>query len=223
MSPPIFALVGRPGSGKTTLLEKLIPELNRRGFKIGTIKHHVHDFEMDRQGKDTWRHKKSGARTVALSSPGGLGIISDVEHDHAPRELLSRYFYGVDLVIAEGYKRSNLPKIEVFRKDISETPLDGRNTSWRAMVSNDDTGKDLPRFSLDDISPLADFVIENFMAEKDPPRATLFADGKPIVLNNFLEKFLRQAVTGMITSLKGCGEAEEITLTIGRKGEHERK
>ena len=67
--PPVVSFVGKPDSGKTTLLEKLIPELNRRGYRVGTIKHHVHQFEMDKPGKDTFRHKQAGARVVALSSP----------------------------------------------------------------------------------------------------------------------------------------------------------
>ena len=101
MTAKIIALVGKPDSGKTTLLEKLLPELNRRGYRIGTVKHHVHKFEMDKEGKDTWRHKQAGASTVALSSPTGLGIIRDVDHDQAIEELLDRYYYDVDLVIAE--------------------------------------------------------------------------------------------------------------------------
>lgn len=221
MTPSIFALVGKPGSGKTTLLEKLIPELNRRNLKVGTIKHHVHEFEMDREGKDTWRHKNCGAHTVALSSPTGLGVISSVEHDHIAEELLDRYFHEVDLVIAEGYKKSLLPKIEVFRKEISPSPLDKRDDTWIAIISNDSFETDLPRFTFEDVSGLADFIIENLIKKKHVPCATLIADGKPIALNNFLEKFIRQAVTGMVTSLKGCSDAKEITLTIKRKSTHE--
>jgi len=222
MTPAILAFVGKPGSGKTTLLEKLIPELNRRDLTIGTIKHHVHQFEMDREGKDTWRHKKCGAHTVILSSTSGLGIISDVNHDHTAEELLDRYFPGIDLVIAEGYKRSSLPKIEIFRKNISSTPLDNRDNTWLAMISDDNLETDLPRFGLDDITALADFIIENLLKKKSPSRVTLIADGITIPLNNFLERFLRQAVTGMITSLKGCSKAKEITLTVNQKKDHER-
>ncbi|MBU0482379.1 MAG: molybdopterin-guanine dinucleotide biosynthesis protein B [Proteobacteria bacterium] len=223
MAPAILALVGKPDCGKTTLLERLIPELNRRGFRIGTIKHHVHAFEMDLEGKDTWRHKRAGARTVALSSPTGLGIISDVDHDQAANELLDRYFPDIDLVIAEGYKKSSLPKIEVFRKEAHATPLENRDNSWLAMVSDDPLHIDLPQFGHNDTRELADFICRKFLADQGHPQASLFADGKPIALNNFLEKFLRQAVTGMITSLKGCSKAEKITLTIHRKNDHERR
>ena len=66
---PIVSIVGKSGSGKTTLLEKVVAELTKRGYNVGTIKHDVHGFEIDYEGKDSWRHKKAGAKTVVLSSP----------------------------------------------------------------------------------------------------------------------------------------------------------
>ena len=214
MAPPVIALIGKPDSGKTTLLEKLIPELNRRGYRIGTVKHHVHEFEMDREGKDTFRHKKAGANTVALSSPTGLGVICDVEHDHAVEELLDRYYYDVDLVIAEGYKATSLPKIELFRKSAHETPLKNRDKTWVAMISDSDPDPDLPHLKLKDIPAIADFIVERFISGPTKRVATLLADGKPIRLNSFVESFLRKAVLGMTNSLKGCDKAREISITV---------
>lgn len=214
MPPQIIALVGKPDSGKTTLLEKLIPELNRRGYRIGTVKHHVHQFEMDKKGKDTWRHKQAGASTVALSSPTGLGIIRDVDHDHAIEELLDRYYYDVDLVIAEGYKSTELPKIELFRSAAHQEPLADRDGTWVAMISDTTVATDLPCLDLGDVTGIADFLVKNFIAEPETTAATLLVDGQPIPLNSFVESFIRQAVQGMTTSLKGCANAKEITITI---------
>lgn len=212
--PPVIAFVGRPDCGKTTLLEKLLPELNRRGLKVGTIKHHVHAFEMDREGKDTWRHKRAGARVVALSSPTGLGVVRDTDHDPAVLELLDRYFYDVDLVLAEGYKHTDLPKIEVFRGSVHAAPLPDRDETWLAMVSDRRPVGDLPWFGLDDIIPLADFLVARLSKPNTPPRATLLVDGKPVALNNFVGQFLARTVTGMTSTLKGCEQAREITITI---------
>lgn len=161
--PPIVAFVGRPDHGKTTLLEKLIPELNQRGYRVGTIKHHVHEFEMDKPGKDTWRHKEAGAAIVALASPTGLGIIRDLDEDPDVRELAAFYFNDVDLVIAEGYKRTDLPKIEIFRQETGDLPLEKRDSSWIAMVTDSGQGGDLPCFAPDDIGAVADFLIENIL------------------------------------------------------------
>ena len=214
MPPQIIALVGKPDSGKTTLLERLIPELNRRGYRIGTVKHHVHQFEMDRKGKDTWRHKQAGARTVALSSPTGLGIIRDVDHDHAIEELLDRYYYDVDLVIAEGYKSTGLPKIELFRSDAHQEPLPNRDETWVAMISDTTPETDLPCLDLADVVGIAEFLIENFITKPEPAATTLLVDGRPIPLNSFVESFIGKAVQGMTTSLKGCANAKEITITV---------
>ena len=212
--PPIVTLVGRPDSGKTTLLEKLIPELSARGYSVGTIKHHVHEFEMDKPGKDTWRHKQAGARTVALSSPTGLGIIRDVDCDSTIEELVGRYYHDVDLVIAEGYKRLTLPKIEVHRQALHSEPLPNRDETWVAMVSDVEINSDLPCFDLNDAVTLADFLIEKFIKPFPKQKTTLLVNNQPIELNSFVESFFRQAVTGMTKSLKGCEQAEEIVITI---------
>ena len=215
--PPVIALVGKPNCGKTTLLEKLIPELNRRGLKIGTIKHHIHDFAMDQEGKDTWRHKRAGAHTVALSSPTGLGVIRDNDHDPAVEELLDRYFYDVDLVLAEGYKHTNLPKIEVYRAALHAAPLTERDQSWLAMVSDVKQDSELPWFGLEAIAELADFLEQRFLANRttnNQLRTNLLVDGQPVPLNRFVEQFLAKAVLGMTSSLKGCEQAQEITITI---------
>jgi len=215
MSPPaIIALVGKQDSGKTTLLEKLIPELTRRGYRIGTVKHHVHEFEMDREGKDTWRHKRAGASTVGLSSPSGLGIISDTDHDHAIEELLDRYYYDVDLVIAEGYKRTNLPKIEIFRSAAHNSPLAGRDQTWKAIISDTPIETVLPCFALEDIAGLADFLVSSFINKSGKTKVTLLADGVPVPLNSFVESFIRKAIQGMTGSLKGCDKARRITIVV---------
>ena len=212
--PPVIAFIGKPDSGKTTLLEKLIPELRGRGYRIGTIKHHVHAFEMDKPGKDTWRHKQAGANTVALSSPTGLGIIRDVAEDLTIEELVGRYYGDIDLVIAEGYKRLGLPKIEVFRSALHDTPLPDRDDTWVAMVSDTAGVKELPCFGLEDAVGLADFLEERFIKPFPRQKTSLLVNGQPVQLNSFVESFLRQAITGMTCSLKGCQDPREIIITI---------
>lgn len=212
--PPVVSFVGKPDSGKTTLLEKLIPELNRRGYRVGTIKHHVHRFEMDKPGKDTFRHKQAGARVVALSSPTGLGVIRDVDGDSDVESLVARYFGDVDLVIAEGYKRLDLPKIEVHRSALHLEPLANRDETWVAMVSDVQAECNLPCFGLDDFEGLATFLIERFIVPAKGGKTSLIVNGVCIPLNSFVEEFLRRAVIGMTSSLKGCDDPKQIVLTI---------
>lgn len=178
---PVISFIARPNHGKTTLLEKLLAELTHRNIKAGVIKHHVHEFEFDKKGKDTWRHKQAGAHTVILSSPAGIGLVRDVASDKDVDELVNLYFSEMDIVLTEGYKWEQYPKIEVFRAARGGTPLDGRNATWAAFVSDADLETDLPRFGLDDISPLADFLLTQFPRT---PGLSLLADGKPVLLSD---------------------------------------
>jgi molybdopterin-guanine dinucleotide biosynthesis protein B len=161
--PPIVSIIGKANSGKTTLLERLIPALMARSVRVGTIKHHVHEFDMDTPGKDTWRHKQAGAKVVALSSPTGLGIVRDTERDIPLSEVVSRYFDDVDLVMTEGYKTGPAPKIEVYRCAAHSQPIANRDETWLAMVSDRPINCcGLPYFALDDTEALADFLISTF-------------------------------------------------------------
>jgi len=158
---PIVSIVGKSNSGKTTLLEKLISELKHRGFRVGTIKHDVHGFEMDRPGKDSWRHKKAGASTTIISSPYQIGMVKDVDHDHTPDELV-QLLADVDIILMEGYKRGNNPKLEVFRSEVHKSPFCKGDPNLLALISNDPIDLGVPKFSPDGIEALADYLIRHF-------------------------------------------------------------
>jgi molybdopterin-guanine dinucleotide biosynthesis protein B len=158
---PIISIVGLSGAGKTTLLEKLIPELKQRGFRVGTVKHHRHRFEMDRPGKDSWRHKQAGASVTIVSSPHQIGVVMDVDHDHHPDELAS-LLRNVDIILTEGYKGSQNPKIEVFRPKAHDVPVCKDDAHLVALVSDVQVDVEVPQFSIDDIEGLANFLINSF-------------------------------------------------------------
>jgi molybdopterin-guanine dinucleotide biosynthesis adapter protein len=159
--PPIVSIVGFSGSGKTTLLEKLIPELAGLGLRIGTIKHHVHGFEMDKPGKDTWRHKRAGAAVTIISSPRQIGMVMDVDHDQHPDEL-TYLLHDVDIVLTEGYKQGDTPKIEIFREGLREHPVCRDDPRLIGLVTDTRVDLGVPRFALDDIKGLAAFLIDRF-------------------------------------------------------------
>ena len=158
---PVVAIVGTSGTGKTTLIEKLIPALKRKGFRVGTIKHDVHGFTIDKPGKDSWRHKEAGASMVVLSSPRQVATVKDVDHDTSLDELES-YFSGVDIILAEGYKRGNRPKLEIFRPEVHEKPVCGNDDNLLAMVTDAPGDFGVPRFLLKDAEDIAAFLISHF-------------------------------------------------------------
>ncbi|GAK49367.1 molybdopterin-guanine dinucleotide biosynthesis protein B [Candidatus Moduliflexus flocculans] len=156
---PIVTIVGKSGSGKTTLIEKLIPEFRRRGYRIGTIKHHLHDFEIDREGKDSWRHAQAGAAAVVVASPYKLAFVEITPQDISLDALRDRLFQQVDLIIAEGYKTGAHPKIEVFRRSVHDEPLfNHQNPDLLATVTDSDIDTGVPTFGLDDVTAIVEFI-----------------------------------------------------------------
>jgi len=159
--PPIICIVGRSQSGKTTLIEKLIPALKRLGYKIGTIKHSHHIFDFDKTGKDSWRHKDAGAETVIIASPGKIAM---VKNDHqGTLDGLQNFFGDLDLVITEGYKKENKPKIEVVRAARHADALLTEDRHLVAVVTDLDLILEVPVFGLEDIDQLADFIEEKYL------------------------------------------------------------
>lgn len=158
---PIISIVGKSGSGKTTFIERLIPELKKRGYKIGTIKHTVNNFEFDKPGKDSWRHKQSGADTVILASNNKFSMVKDTN----PTTLddFKPYFKDMDLVITEGYKTGSKPKIEIIRSGRSTTPLNLKPEERIALVTNTNIEMNVPRFGLEDIAEVADLIERKFL------------------------------------------------------------
>jgi molybdopterin-guanine dinucleotide biosynthesis protein B len=112
MTPPVICIVGKSKREKTQLMEALVKELKSRGLRVGALKHHKHgDFEMDKEGKDTWKYEKAGADTVAISSPVKLAVIKNVKAEMELGEILDRFFADNDIVLADGFALSDKPRI----------------------------------------------------------------------------------------------------------------
>ena len=159
--PAMISIVGRSQSGKTTLIEKLIPELKKRGYKIGTIKHSHHAFDIDKSGKDSSRHKDAGAEAVIVASPGKIAMFKN-EESGSPDSLL-RYFDDIDLVITEGYKKEQKPKIEVVRSARHSGVFCKDDPNLIAVVTDANMPLDVPVFGLESIADLADFIENNYL------------------------------------------------------------
>ncbi len=154
---PIICVVGRSEVGKTTLLEKLIPELKGRGYRVATVKHHAHaGFEIDQPGKDTWRHAQAGSDHVVIAAPDKVASIRRVEREPTLDEIAAT-IEDVDIILTEGYKHTDKPKIEVVRAARGTLPICAPE-ELLAVVSDVAVTFDVPRFDLDDVVGLADLV-----------------------------------------------------------------
>jgi molybdopterin-guanine dinucleotide biosynthesis protein B len=166
MVPPVVSIVSKKKSGKTTLLENLIPVLSKRGYRVGTAKHDTHGFDIDHEGKDTWRHKQSGARTVVISSPWKLSVIKDMDEEASLDHIVETYFADVDLVLTEGYLRAGKPQVEVYRSAAHKSPLHRKeeDNTLIAVMSDVSVELGVPNFDIDDVESLADLIVQRFLS-----------------------------------------------------------
>jgi molybdopterin-guanine dinucleotide biosynthesis adapter protein len=164
MPPSIISIAGKSNAGKTTFVEKLIFELTRRGYRIGSVKHTHDGFELDNKGKDSWRHKNAGAAATLVVTDQRIAMVRD---DLRPDiEKMRSYLSDMDLILAEGFKRQPLPKIEVFRADgPHETPLCLDSPDLIAFVTDAAVCTAVPVFGLDDAGPVASFIEERYLTQ----------------------------------------------------------
>lgn len=162
MKTPIVCVVGRSKSGKTTLLEKIITELKARDYRVATIKHHGHPgFDIDVPGKDTWRHAQAGSDHVIISAPDKVAAIRRVLQEPTLDELAAT-ITDVDIILTEGYKRSDKPKIEVLRAKRATTPI-CTDDELVALATDTAVTTTAPTFALDDASGLVDLLEEMYL------------------------------------------------------------
>ena len=158
----IFGLAGWSGSGKTTLLAAIIPELAVRGLSVSTIKHAHHDFDIDRPGKDSWRHRQAGASEVMVASARRWALMHELRGAAEPSldELVAR-LSPVDVVIVEGYKRHPHPKLEVHRPSLGKPLLYPDDPHIVAIASDEPFAAPLPLLSLADPAAVAGFMLDH--------------------------------------------------------------
>ena len=160
----VFGLAGWSGSGKTTLVTRLLPALRHHGLSVSTIKHAHHDFDVDQPGKDSYRHREAGATEVLVASDRRWALMHELRGEAEPSlDSLLQHLSPVDLVIAEGFKRAAIPKLEIHRADLGKPLLAPDDANIVAIASDlPITGIGaLPRFALDDVGTIAAFIIRH--------------------------------------------------------------
>lgn len=165
LHPPAVSFVAKSGTGKTTLLEKVIIILKEKGWKVGVIKHDAHHFDIDHPGKDSHRLTAAGTDTMLISSPEKLVLVK--QHPASPpiKELIATYFNDVDIVLTEGFKLGDLPKIEVHRKERSETLIcrgENPDPTLIAVASDEALELDVPVLDLNSPESVVKFIEDFF-------------------------------------------------------------
>jgi molybdopterin-guanine dinucleotide biosynthesis protein B len=169
--PAVYSVVGKSDAGKTTVIEGLVPALAALGLRVGTIKHDVHGFALDHEGKDSWRHKRAGARVSLISSPWQVGMVRDVDHDHTIAELVAHLLADVDVVLTEGYRREDWPKVEVHRAALARGLISGPEDGLIAVVTDEALAVAVPQFSFAELTALAALLAQRCAAR--PPAFAL--------------------------------------------------
>ncbi|WP_166417555.1 molybdopterin-guanine dinucleotide biosynthesis protein B [Cochlodiniinecator piscidefendens] len=164
----IFGVTGWKNNGKTGLMERLVSEIIARGFTVSTVKHAHHSFDVDQEGRDSFRHRAAGAQQVMLSSNNRWALMTELrEAEELSLEELLKQLNPVDLVLIEGYKADRHPKIEAHRAEIGKDLIARSDDSIVAVASDIALeGIDVPVIDLNDTNALADFVLNHAELEK---------------------------------------------------------
>lgn len=159
---PVFSVVSRKSKmGKTTIICKIIEELKNRGYRVATIKHHWGDFEIDYPGKDSWKHREAGADTVIVSSPSKLAIIEKVEEKYELDSIIDK-IKNVDIIITEGYKDENKPKMEVIRKEFSQELICKENELF-GIITDFTIESSIPQFNFSQVEEIVNLIEGKFL------------------------------------------------------------
>ncbi len=212
----IISIVGKSHSGKTTLLESLIAELKRRGHKVAIVKHSHHANDLDTASKDTWRFTIAGSEISAINSLDHLAIYRRTENYFDPREISSFVLWDFDIILTEGFKGSNYPKIEVHRSEQGKELLTDPQ-QLLAVVTDEPADVKVPQFSRDDTTGIANLIeniINNGQKEND---INLIVNGANIPVNPSLQDLLVRTLFAMLPVPQGNNEIKSLHISLRRK------
>jgi len=159
--PPIVSFVGNSGAGKTTLLEEVVRELKARGYRVAVIKHAHHDFQIDHEGKDSWRFAQAGSDCVVISSPARVAMVQQRPAEPPLDELVGLVADRVDIVLTEGFRGSGKPQVLVARGALGLDPELERGEHL-AIVSDLPSDAGAPCFDFAAVPQLTDFLLAHF-------------------------------------------------------------
>ena len=156
----LLGLAGWSGSGKTTLVSNLIPELKKMNISVSTLKHAHEGFDIDKPGKDSYVHRESGAREVLISSNKRFALMHEYNKDEISLNTLIKKLSPVDLILVEGWKKENIKKVEIYRKELNKPLLCSKDKNIIAVATNDKSIKirNMIILDLNNYEKIAEFI-----------------------------------------------------------------
>lgn len=209
---PALSIVGKSGAGKTGIIENLISEFKARGYRIAAVKHSHLTVEMDTEGKDTWRFTCAGSDASLIISPSRLTMFINLNKEPTVKEALAVLDEDYDIAIMEGFKKSQLPKIEVHRSDLGKD-LVCTPEELAAVITDQELPLDLPQFKSNDTMGIADFI-EREIIIKASQDMSVFANGKPVFMKPFVKDIISSSILAMLGTLKNTGVIKKVTISI---------
>ena len=225
MNVPIISLIGWSGVGKTTFFEKLIAVLKERGIRLGVVKQDGHEFDIDKEGKDTWRFSAAGADEVAIYNGKHGAVMLNRPTD---LDAVLKHMTDVDLIITEGCHEREFPQIEVHRACFEKLRCDHPD-QLIALITDEQLPNDVPQFAFADISKVADFIISytglddecrqgyrdilsGKKSQSDSVRLTV--DGREVAMMPFVQEIVREVNLGLIRTLRDSDACEGSVINI---------
>jgi molybdopterin-guanine dinucleotide biosynthesis protein B len=207
--PPIVSVIGKSKSGKTTLIERLIGELKSRGYRVATIKHTHHKLSFDEPGKDSWRHIQAGSEATVISTDDKTVLIKPAE---LSLEQLARLIgEDYDIILTEGFKTGDAPKIETHRKQ-ADPPL-ASVSQLIAIATDEPLETKVRQFPLEDIKGISDLLEKEFI-EPQRERVALYVNNAPVTMTEFPRKVVSNVVQALASSLKGVKKIKSLDIFL---------
>lgn len=225
MKTPVISIIGWSGVGKTTFFEKLIYVLKGKGVRLGVVKQDGHEFDVDKEGKDTWRFSKAGADEVAIYNGKHGAVMLNRPTDI---DAVLSHMTDVDLIITEGCHECDFPQIEVHRSCFDKLRCD-RPDQLIALVTDEELPNDVPQFGFSDVDKVAEFILaatglddECAQGYRDivsgkkeqAPGVKLTVDGREVAMMPFVQDILREVNLGLLRTLRDSETGDGTVISI---------
>jgi molybdopterin-guanine dinucleotide biosynthesis protein B len=211
--PPVVCVLGRDGSGKTRVIEGIARELKARGHRLATVARSAEGPALECVTKDAERYASAGSDMIVVGSPDAVTCVRLVDEEVSLDELLWMVGEEYDLVLAEGFRESGFPKIEVHRAAVGGG-LICRKDELLALASDTPFDIDVPRFELEDAAGLADLIEEKVLPTVLEEDASVYVDGIHLPIALFVRKMVANTVIGMLRNLKGVNRPRSLRVIV---------